>query len=278
MRTLRDKQAVEDTELQLLLEGVNQQTGYDFRQYARPSLKRRIAHAIHRAGLTTISELQDQVLHDPRSLERLLEGISVSVTSMFRDPVFFRAIREEVVPLLRTYPFIRVWNAGCATGEEAYSIAILLEEEGLLDRCRIYATDMNKSVLKTAREGIFPLSAMKSYTNNYQQAGGRAAFSEYYTARYDSAIIRPSLRKNMVFSQHNLVTDSSFNQFHLILCRNVMIYFSGTLQSRVHGLLHDSLCTFGFLGMGQRESMLFTAEEDSYERVADDTKLFRKVA
>ena len=185
--------------------------------------------------LASISDLTEKVLHDPAWLDRLLAAFSINVSAMFRDPSFYRVFRDKLVPILRTYPFVRIWHAGCSTGEEVYSTAILLHEAGLYDRCRIYATDINEAVLRKARDGIFPLTAMKAYTANYIQAGGTSAFSEYYTAQYDSAIFRPWLKRNLVFAQHNLAMDTSFNELHLIICRNVMIYFNRALQSRVAG-------------------------------------------
>src|SRR4051794_4649263 len=199
-------------------------------------------------GTPTLSALQDKVLHDPDAMERLLVALSISVTAMFRDPSFYRAFREKVVPLLRTYPFIRIWNAGCATGEETFSLAIVLEEEGLLDRTRIYATDFNAGVVDRARAGEFSLARMRTYTQNYIDAGGTKEFSRYYTAGGAVARFTPSLLENAVFAKHNLVSDGSFNEFHGILCRNVLIYFGRTLQERVHELFHDSLVNFGVLG------------------------------
>ena len=267
----------ESIEVDLLLEAVYRRYGFDFLDYARASMKRRIWKRARAEHVETITRLTDLILHSPACMERLLLDFSVHVTSMFRDPRFFQVLREKVVPVLRTYPFIRVWNAGCSTGEEVYSVAILLREEGLYDRCRIYATDMNEAVLQRAKEGIFPLKSMREYTGNYQKAGGKRSFSEYYTARYDSAILRPSLRDNVVFSQHNLVTDGSFNEFNVVLCRNVMIYFGKELQARVHGLLHESLGVFGYLGIGKRESLKFTPHEGCYEQVDAEEKIYRRV-
>src|SRR6059058_6638983 len=223
---------LERLEIELLLEGIFRHYGFDFRSYAYASIRRRLWKRIEAEGLHTISELQARVLHDAEMMERLLLDLSVNVTAMFRDPGFYLAFRQIAIPLLKTWPFIRIWHAGCSTGEEVYSMAILLEEEGLYDRCRIYATDINEAVLRRARDGIFPLAAMQGYTANYIQAGGARAFSEYYTASYENAIFRPSLKRNVVFAQHNLVTDSSFNHFNVILCRNVLIYFDKTLQSK----------------------------------------------
>jgi chemotaxis protein methyltransferase CheR len=267
----------EALEIRLLLEGVFQRYGYDFRDYAVASLRRRLWSVVICEGLSTISQLQARVLHDPEAMERLLLALSVHVTSMFRDPDFFLALRKRVVPLLRTYPFIRVWHAGCSTGEEVYSMAILLQEEGLYDRCRIYATDMNEAVLKQAREGIFPLKQSDEYARNYRRAGGERQLSEYYTAGYGHAIMRASLRDNIVFSQHNLAMDHSFNEFNLILCRNVMIYFNRKLQQRVHELLHASLAVFGVLGLGSKESLKFTPRERDYEQLDSGMKLYRRI-
>src|SRR5690606_29800929 len=201
----------------------------------------------------------------------------INVTSMFRDPTFYRAFREKVVPLLRTYPFIRIWHAGCSTGEEVYSMAILLTEEGLYDRVRIYATDINDVVLQQARTGIFPLDKMQEYTQNYLKAGGTASFSQYYTAAYDGALFSPALRERVVFAQHNLVNDRSFSEFNVILCRNVMIYFDRSLQDRVHQLFYDSLPVYGILALGSKESLRFSSLEDRYEELDAREKIYRKV-
>ncbi len=268
----------EEVEIDALLETVFRCYGFDFRQYARPSLRRRLWRRADLEGATTISGLQERLLHDRACMERLLLDLSINVTAMFRDPTFFLAFRRTVVPMLRTYPFIRIWNAGCSTGEEVYSMAILLEEVGLYERARIYATDINEEVLDRARAGAFALEKMKEYTANYITAGGTRAFSEYYTAQGSSARFDPSLGRNMVFAQHNLVSDRSFNEFNLILCRNVMIYFDKALQERVHGLLHDSLAPFGVLGLGHKESVRFSGHERSYEVLDPVEKLYRRVA
>ena len=269
--------ALEKIEIELLLEAVYRHYGFDFRSYAYSSLRRRLWKRILAEGLSTVSGLQDRVLHDSETLERLLDDLSVSVTAMFRDPSFYMAFRERAVPLLRTYPFIRVWHAGCSTGEEVFSMAILLQEEGLYDRARIYATDMNETVLRRARAGIFPLERMQEYTENYIRAGGRRSFSEYYTAGYDGALFTPALLKNVVFAQHNLVTDRSFSEFNAILCRNVLIYFDKALQSRVHRLFYDSLTTFGILGLGSKETLRFSKFESCYDQLLSGEKLYRKV-
>jgi chemotaxis protein methyltransferase CheR len=269
---------LETIELQLLLEGIHRHYGYDFRDYVLPALARRIWTVARAEGAETISQLQDRVLHDPAAMGRLLQSLAVHVTAMFRDPSFYLTFRQRVVPLLRTYPFIRIWHAGCSTGEEAYSMAILLEEEGLIDRCRIYATDMSEPVLAQAREAILPLKKMREYTAAYQRSGGKRSFSEYYTAAYGSAILRPSLRDQIVFSQHNLAMDSSFNEFHVILCRNVMIYFNERLQARVHDLFYRSLVTLGVLGLGQQESLSLHAHETRYEELVRGERLYRRLA
>jgi chemotaxis protein methyltransferase CheR len=269
---------LEGIELSLLLEGVFRQYGFDFREYAPASLRRRVWRRVYAEGLSTISALQNRLLHDPACMERLLLDLSINVTSMFRDPGFYSAFRQKVVPMLRTYPFTRVWIAGCSTGEEVYSIAILLEEEGLYDRTRIYATDINEAVVERARAGVFPLDKMREYTQNYINAGGSRAFSEYYLAKYDGAQFQRSLVDNVVFAQHNLVSDRSFNEFNMIVCRNVMIYFDRALQERVHRLFYESLVTFGVLGLGHRESIRQSPHEDRYEELDPAEKLYRKVA
>ena len=268
---------LEEIEIALLLEGVYRYYGFDFRDYSRASLRRRIWSVARAEGLATISALQDRVLHDRVALERFLLAISVNVTAMFRDPSFYLAFRSRVVPLLRTYPFIRIWHTGCSTGEEVYSMAILLVEEDLHSRCRIYATDINEAALRKARDGIFPLNKMQEYTQSYLRSGGKRAFSEYYTAAYGSAIFAAALRENIVFSQHNLAMDRSFNEFHVILCRNVLIYFNERLQARVHDLLYDSLVKFGVLGLGHNESTHFSPHEHSYAELEHGTRLYRRI-
>lgn len=269
---------LEDIEIKLLLEGIFRYYGFDFRNYAPASIKRRIWNTIRAEKLTSVSGLQEKVLHDRACMERFILNISVNVTAMFRDPNFFLALRNKIVPLLRTYPFIRIWHAGCSTGEEVYSMAILLQEEGLYHRCRLYATDMNEMVLKKAATGIFPLRLMQEYTQNYLKAGGKQSFSEYYTAGYDSAIFSSSLKENIIFSQHNLATDSSFNEFNVILCRNVLIYFNKLLQQQVHKLLYDSLVMFGVLGLGYQESLKLTPYEKHYEQLDITEKLYRRIS
>ncbi|CAA9308786.1 MAG: MCP methyltransferase, CheR-type [uncultured Gemmatimonadaceae bacterium] len=268
---------LERIEIELLLEGVYRHYGFDFRSYAYASLRRRIWKRVEHERLDTVTALTERVLHEPAMMERLLLDLSINVTAMFRDPGFHAAFRREVVPLLRTYPFFRIWHAGCSTGEEVYSMAIVLEEEGLYDRARIYATDINELVLQRAKAGIFPLERMQEYTENYIRAGGTRSFSEYYTAKYDGALFKPSLSRHIVFSQHNLVTDRSFAEFNVILCRNVLIYFDKALQERVHGLFFESLATFGVLAVGSKESLRFSKYEDCYEVLSGPDKIYRKV-
>lgn len=269
---------LEALELRLLLDAIYHHYGYDFRGYARTSLKRRIWRRITEEGLESISALQARLLHDPEVMERLLVDFSINVTSMFRDPSFFCALREKVVPLLRTYPFIRIWNAGCSTGEETYSLAILLREEGLEERARIYATDINDEVLRRAREGIFPVERMKDYTRDYINGGGTASFSDYYKTFGDVVRFDPSLMDSVVFAQHNLVSDGRFNDFNLILCRNVMIYFDRALQDEVHELFYDSLVRFGILGLGHKETIRFTSHADDYAELDSQEKLYRRLS
>ncbi len=251
---------VEALEVDLVLEGIYRGYGVDFRNYARESVRRRLLRRAQGEGLATISALQERVLHDPACMARLLADLSVNVTSMFRDPSFYRALRARVVPALRTYPFIRIWSAGCSTGEEAYSIAILMREAGLYERTRIYATDMNGDVLDA----------------NYIAAGGTRSFSEYYTADADTVRFDRSLADNIVFARHNLVSDRSFNEFNVILCRNVLSYFAPSLQDEVNRLLYESLTILGVLGLGRKESLKSTGLERRYERLDPVERLYRR--
>ena len=268
---------LESLEIDLLTEAIFQAYGFDFRRYSRASLRRRLRRRMEVEGVATISALQDRVLHDRACMSRLFADLSVHVSSMFRDPGFYQAFREKVVPLLRTYPFVRIWNAGCAGGEETYSLAILLRETGLYERARIYATDLNPAVLEQARAGAFPIAKMQEYTSNYIQAGGTRSFSEYYSAHSGRVVFQRSLADNVVFAEHNLVTDRSFNEFHVIVCRNVMIYFDRALQDRVHDLFYGSLITFGVLGLGSKESLASTDYGSRYEQLDVTQRLYRKV-
>lgn len=266
----------ESIELRMLTEAIYLKYGYDFRGYARASLKRRVKHNILTQQLSHISDLQHRVLHDPAAFEGLLLSLSVTVTEMFRNPEFFVALRRDVLPALSAHEHIKIWDAGCASGEEAYSLAIVLREEGLLERTQIYATDFNEVMVQRAREGILPLERMSDYTAAYQRAGGTASFADYYHARYDSAALDASLRDKVVFCHHNLATDGSFGEFDLILCRNVLIYFARELQDRVFGLFAGSLAPGGFLGLGPRESVRFTACADRFQTVSDAHRIYRQ--
>ena len=267
---------IEEVELDVLLEAVMRVYGYDFRNYARASLRRRLWRRVTAEGRTSLSGLLETILHDPAAMERLRVDLSVTVTSMFRDPPFFLALRQQVVPLLRTYPFVRIWVAGCATGEEVYSLAIILREEGIADRVRIYATDVSDEVLDRAQEGLVPLDKMRVYSSNYLEGGGRESLSSYYEVEGRWARLDPSLRDGVVFARHNLATDGTFNEFHVILCRNVLIYFDRTLQKRVHLLFDESLVPLGILGLGARESLATSAIETRYEALASQVRLDRK--
>jgi chemotaxis protein methyltransferase CheR len=268
---------LEDIEIELLLEAIYRYYHVDFRNYSRVSVKRRIWHMIHLEGLPNISALQEKILHNRDYMERFLHNLSITVTSMFRDPSFYLALRNKVIPTLRTYPFIRIWHAGCSTGEEVYSMAILLQEEGIYHRCRLYATDINERVLQHGKAGIFTLTNMQEYTQNYLQAGGKKSLSEYYTAGYDSVVFDTSLKKNMIFSLHNLVSDRSFNDFNIIVCRNVLIYFNKTLQANVHKLFYQSLTKFGILALGRQETIRFSPHELDYEILDNDEKIYRRI-
>ncbi len=275
---VEDSGELEQIEIELLLEGIHRRYGFDFREYAPASLRRRVRRRMDGERVETISALQDLLLHDPAVMERLLLDLSVNVTAMFRDPTFYLAMRQKVVPVLRTYPFARIWVAGCSTGEEVYSLAILLAEEGLTDRVRIYATDINEAVIERAKQGVFPLDKMQEYTQNYIRAGGGRSFSEYYVARYDGARFSRALVDGVVFAQHNLVSDSAFNEFNVITCRNVMIYFTPALQEHVHRLFYESLAMFGVLALGQKETVRFSPHEHSFEELDAEERLFRKVS
>jgi chemotaxis protein methyltransferase CheR len=267
---------VEELEIELLLEAVYRKYGYDFREYAHPSLGRRVRQLLEFEQIASVSQLQDRVLRDRATLDRLLERLAVGVTAMFRDPTFFAAFREEVVPVLRTYPFLRIWHAGCSTGEEVYSMCILLEEANLLSRARIYATDISASALAEARRGIFPLSRMQEYTRNYQAAGGVRAFSDYYATGYEHAVFDARLTQNVLFAQHDLAIDTSFSEFNVIVCKNVMIYFRRELKSRVFGLFVSSLSPFGVLCLGSRESLRCTEFESTFDVVSETERIYRR--
>jgi len=267
---------LERLEMDLLLLAIYRHHGFDFRSYAPASLHRRIRRHLEIARVTTISGLIELILHEPSALQRLLHDLSVNVTAMFRDPTFFAEFRSSVVPLLRTYPTVRIWHAGCSTGEEVYAMSILLEEEGLYDRCRIYATDMDSTVLEHARQGIFPVSRMKEYTSNYFLGGGKRSLSDYFTAKYDGALFAPRLAKNVLFTQHNLAMDRGFSEFNVIVCRNVLIYFDRTLKDHALGLFSESLSTLGVLCLGRKESLRFTAFEDQFSALSARERIYRR--
>lgn len=266
-----------DLEIKLLMEGVYQVYGYDFRDYSEASLRRRLTQWLSGSGFATLSFAQSHLLRDRNLFESLLRGITVNVSEMFRDPGFFKTVREHVVPYLKTYPFVKIWHAGCATGEEAYSMAILLLEEGLNGRFRIYATDINEEVIRKAQEGIYPLKELQRFTRNYQHAGGTGSFSDYYTARYDHAILSPALRENIVFAAHNLAVDADFGEMNMILCRNVMIYFKQSLKERVLGLFDSSLVSGGFLCLGTKESLDHRKISERYDMIKPRMQIYRKL-
>jgi chemotaxis protein methyltransferase CheR len=270
------RDGVEDLEIQLLLEALYQRYHYDFRNYARASIKRRLVQALEQLGFATVSAMQAALLHDPAMLERLLGYLTVQVSEMFRDPAYFRALREKVVPHLRTYPSLKVWVAGCSHGEELYSLAILFREEGLEERTIFYATDINPAALQAAEAGVYPLEQLRKFTANHQKSGGKSSLSDYYTADYGRAIFDKSLRSRVVFSDHSLVTDAVFGEMHLISCRNVLIYFDRPLQDRAIALFRDSLARKGFLGLGSKESLRFSAHAGAFADFAPDERIFQR--
>jgi len=274
---VRTVETIDSGELQTMLAAIRDTYGYDFTQYAEASLKRRSLYFMNSRNIRTVSELTMILLGNDAVFEEYVRNLSVTVTEMFRDPAFYASLRSKVMKRLATYPFIKIWVAGCATGEEVYSLAILLKEEELLSRSLIYATDINQHSLGLARDGIFPMSLMKSYTTNYLKAGGQKDFSEYYVAQYDAALFDRSLKSNIVFAPHNLAVDQSFNEFQLILCRNVLIYFNQELQNKVMNLFYDSLCTFGILALGTKESLLFTDKQSKFDVIDKKQKIFIKM-
>jgi len=269
---------LEAIEVPLLLLAIYQRWGYDFRDYALASLTRRIRRIVTREGLASISALQERLLRSAAFMQDFLDQVTVNVTAMFRDPPFYQALRQLLVPLLKQQSHLRIWHAGCATGEEVYSLAIVLHEAGLLSRARIYATDLNQHSLDQARAGIYPLEKVREYTENYQAAGGMTSFSDYYRAGHGHAVMRADLGRPIVWAQHNLVTDASFNEFRLILCRNVLIYFNEALQTRVHRLLYASLAEGGLLVLGRQESLRMTVLEDQYRVLDTREKIYQRVA
>lgn len=275
--SIHEKAETEEIELDLLLQAVYLKYGYDFRNYSRTHVKRRINQRIRLGGLHSISELQDKVLWDRKYFLQFLQDLSVNVTEMFRDPEFYLAFRKKVLPSLSTYAPVKVWLAGCSTGEEVYSLAIVLKEEGLLSRARIYATDINKRVLETARQGIYNAREMELYSRNYEAAGGKGKLSDYYTSKYGSVIFDKSLSKNVVFADHNLVTDSVFAEVNLVFCRNVLIYFDRDLQNKVIALFNNSLAKRGFLCLGTKETIQFSDYAGHFETIDKKMKIYRKL-
>ena len=269
-------QDTSDLEISLLLEAIFRKYGYDFREYSQAHIRRRIMNSMALSGFLDVSQMQSKVLNDQLFASELLQDLSITVTEMFRDPFFYRSLRENVIPILKTYPFIKIWHAGCATGEEAYSVAILLQEEGLYDRTTIYATDFNQFALNRAKEGIFPNKMIKEYTANYQLAGGKESFSSYYISNYDNVIMNQSLKKNIVWANHNLVTDSVFAEVNLILCRNVLIYFDKNLQNKVQTLFYNSLINGGVLCLGSKESLRYSDLYEDYQELDRVQRIFKK--
>ena len=267
-----------EIEFRLLIEAIYRLYHYDFRGYAAASLRRRLRTAMVRFDCKTLSQLQDRVMHEAGLFPTLLDHLTVQVSEMFRDPSYYRALREHVVPVLRTYPSLKIWVAGCSSGEEAYSLAILLREEGLLPRALLYATDINPHTLQRAEAGIYAIDRIAGFTVNHRESGASASLSDYYTAAYGRAIFDKSLRDHIVFSDHSLATDSVFAEVQLVSCRNVLIYFNRELQDRALGLFRDSLCRSGFLGIGSRESLRFSAHDAAFEPLIEQEKIYRKVA
>jgi len=269
--------SVEEIEMRLLLEAISLRYGYDFREYASGPLRRSISAGMSAEGVSTMSAYQDRLLRDASCMQRLLTTVGVSVTSMFREADTWQCLRQEIVPVLRTYPALRIWSVGCATGEEVYSLAIALEEEGLYERSSIYATDMNEDTLAIARVGTCPLERLRTYEHDYLRAGGHSSLSNFFTSAGHVGRLKRDLLRNVTWAQHNLVTDASFNDFHLIVCRNVLIYFRPALQKRAHHLFYKSLVRSGYLALGQRESLVFAPESSRYQPVGDGLSVFRKV-
>lgn len=267
---------IDDIEITLLLEGVFLKYGYDFRQYSEAHIKRRIMNRMSMSGIDQISQLQTHVLNDEAFAFIFLHDLSITVTEMFRDPGFYKSLRKNIIPILKTYPYIKIWHAGCSTGEEAYSMAIILQEEGLYDRATIYATDFNQIALNQAKEGIFSNKMIREYTINYQLSGGKKTFSDYYISDYDNVIMNHSLRKNIVWANHNLVTDSVFAEVNVVLCRNVLIYFDQDLQNKVQALFYTSLLNGGILCLGSKEGLRFSNFNDKYIELDNKQRIYKK--
>jgi chemotaxis protein methyltransferase CheR len=265
-----------DIEMRLLIDAIFLKYHYDFRGYSGPSLKRRLTTAMSRFGCTTLSQLQDKLLHDPSIFPPLLDYLTVQVSEMFRDPSYFRALREKVIPLLRTYPSLKIWVAGCSTGEEVYSLAILLHEENLLSRSLIYATDINAHALEKAEAGVYDIDRIAGFTVNHRNAGGRSSLADFYSAAYGHAVFDKALKSRIVFSDHSLATDSVFAEVQLVSCRNVLIYFNRELQDRALGLFREALCRKGFLGLGSKESLRFSAHADDFDTLVAADRIYQR--
>lgn len=266
-----------DIELTLLLEGVYQKYQHDFRHYSRSSLRRRMRQAMERFGCRSVSHLQERVLHEPEVFAQMLQYFTVQVSEMFRDPEYFLALRRHVIPLLSTYPSIRIWVAGCSTGEEVWSLAILLAEEGLLERSIIYATDINPEALKAAEAGIYAIDRVAQFSQSYLRAGGAGSLADYYTATVHGVLLDRSLRRGVVFADHSLATDSVFSEVHLVSCRNVLIYFDRELQERALKLFDDALIHRGFLGLGSRETLRFTSQANRYAEFCASERIYQRI-
>nr|WP_321469047.1 protein-glutamate O-methyltransferase CheR [uncultured Desulfobulbus sp.] len=266
----------EQLEIELLLLAIHKKYGYDFRQYSPAHTRRRLEHRLHLENMNRFSEMIPRVLYEEEFFTQLLLDLSINTTEMFRDPWFYRRIREVVIPHLQTYPFLKIWHAGCSAGQEVYSMCILLQEEGLKERCQVYATDFNDRILARAKDGIYPMDLVREYSANYLKAGGTESLSEYYTAEYNHVVMKGSLKQQVLFSSHNLATDGVFGEMHMICCRNVLIYFTRELQNRVLELFFDSLCPGGFLCLGSKESIKFSSMADNFEVVCAKEKIFRK--
>ena len=274
---MKSSKNIEEIELRLFLEAIFDVYGYDFRHYAKASLQRRLADFMNNYQIDTYLGLADRIVHEKPLFELLLKQLSITVSEMFRDPKFYSALKESLLPILKTYPFIKIWSAGCATGEEAYSLAIMLHEAGMLERATIYATDFNNEALRVAKKGIYSTDFMKKYIDNYNKFGGEKEFSEYYTTKYNAIKVHDFLRDHITFANHNLATDYSFSEMNLILCRNVLIYFDQDLTNKVLSLFCESLCHHGFLCLGTKETLQFSSVADDFEVVNSPMKIYRKV-
>jgi chemotaxis protein methyltransferase CheR len=274
---MSDQNSIFDIEVKLFIEAVFLRYKYDFRQYGLASVKRRLSSAMIAHNIPTVTALQEKILYEPEFFTAILQYMTISTTEMFRDPAYFKAFREKVIPYLKSYSSIKIWVAGCSTGEEAYSFAIIFKEEGLFDRVMIYATDINPVILERAKAGIYKLEDMKKNSMNYQQSGGKLSLSDYYSANYNAVAIDPELKKNIVFADHSLATDSVFSEVQFVSCRNVLIYFDKALQNRAVHLFHDSLSMKGFLGIGSKESLKFSSLENAFENWSTSERIYRKL-